>query len=148
MGAVKYVEKDRRGKKKAKIVTYDWLEDSINAGKAIQDISAYNPGKPRDIKAMIAACRKPPKIANSKLVNETGSTVQEAALEIEGSSQVVQVGQQKQTQAEAATSSTVASGRNEKLKAFTLDKTLSSNIAHSSTFKKQPAFHRSTISEK
>lgn len=39
-------------------MTYDWLEDSVDAKKAIQRADNYDPGKPRDINGMVAAWRE------------------------------------------------------------------------------------------
>lgn len=66
-----FIRKDRREKKKAAIVTYDWLEDSLEDNKAIQDVSAYNPGKPRDIPAILAARHKGPKVEKNPRTPKT-----------------------------------------------------------------------------
>lgn len=49
---------NRRIHRKPQIVTYDWLEDSIDAKKPIQRTEKYNPGKPRDVDGMVAAWKE------------------------------------------------------------------------------------------
>lgn len=49
---------ERRIKKKPQIVTYDWLEDSIDAKRPIPDTDKYDPGQPRDIDGMVAAWKE------------------------------------------------------------------------------------------
>lgn len=148
MLSVQYVRKDERENKKAKIVTYDWLEDSIHAGKAIQDVSAYDPGKPRDVNAMVAACSKRSKTAKSKSADELDTQVEEATPEGEEPSTAVKVRQPKQALPEISKSSTLKSGEKEKPKLGAVDHASSGVVAQSITSKKQPVLNNSIISRK
>lgn len=49
---------NRKINKKPQIVTYDWLEDSIDAKKPIQETDKYDPGQPRDVDGMVAAWKE------------------------------------------------------------------------------------------
>lgn len=48
----------RKTNRTIKIVTFDWLEDSIDAGKPIPNTDKYDPGKPRGIDGMVAAWKE------------------------------------------------------------------------------------------
>lgn len=48
-----------------RLVTYDWLEDSLDDNKPMPHFWAYDPSKPRDIEAMLAGRRKASKKANT-----------------------------------------------------------------------------------
>ncbi|KAJ4391451.1 hypothetical protein N0V93_005068 [Gnomoniopsis smithogilvyi] len=130
--AVKYVQKDRRSNKKAKIVTYDWLEDSFAAEKAIQDVSAYHPGKPRDLDAIKVACSKRPKTARCKPADEVFGSDDECPSEALG------IKQQIQTKPKTPMSSTLKLGSKQKMEAAGVEASSSRVAAESSTFKKQP----------
>lgn len=142
MELVKYVQKDRREKKKAKIVTYDWLEDSLDAAKAIQDVSAYHPSKPRDIDAIVALCRKPPKAAKCKPMDES------ALPEQKGRSEALVIRTQDQTRTESSTSSILESGSKVKLAAAAVEKPSSSVVTESTTLKKQVVSHKPSYTPK
>lgn len=49
---------ERRINKRPQIVTYDWLEDSIDAKRPIRGTDKYDPGQPRDIDGMVAAWKE------------------------------------------------------------------------------------------
>lgn len=48
----------RRINKKPQIVTYDWLEDSIDSKKPIQGTEKYDPGQTRDVDGMVTAWKE------------------------------------------------------------------------------------------
>lgn len=63
-----------RSKKTIHIVTYDWLEDSLDDGKAQPHVEAYCPGKERDIDAMNAGRSKPNKRGRNNSVAHSEDT--------------------------------------------------------------------------
>lgn len=141
VGSVKYVRKDRRGKKKAKIVTYDWLEDCLSANKAIQNVSVYDPGKPRNVTSIVAASSKSSKIAKGSSSDDVDSQsipAKKPASNKEGPAQVVEIRQKDQSHPKTPTSSTLEPSSKGKLEAVTMDKSSSSIVTHSSASKQQP----------
>ncbi|KAJ4425060.1 hypothetical protein N0V82_000342 [Gnomoniopsis sp. IMI 355080] len=140
--AVKFVQKDRRGNEKAKIVTYDWLEDSWEAGKAIQDVSVYHPGKPRDTNAIAVACSKRRRVANCRSSDEM------ATPEKEGISKAFEIKQQDQTQPKTSKSSTPKPESKEKPAAAAVGKSLNSVFTQSKISKKVATSHHKKILSK
>lgn len=74
----------RRSHKKPHIVTYDWLEDSIDAGRPIRRTETYHPGEPRDVAGMVAAWKET-KLRVKTRTNGTVKTIRQktAAAEAE-----------------------------------------------------------------
>lgn len=66
---------DRQTQKKVpRLVTYDWLEDSLDDNKPMKHFEAYHPGKPRDVEAMLngRAVRKVLQAPKSKEASSSG----------------------------------------------------------------------------
>lgn len=133
------MEKDRRGKKKAKIVTYDWLEDSFEAERAIQDVDVYHPGKPRDNDAIAKACRKRRKTTKRKSENEL------AAPEKESPTEVVEITQPKGAESKPLVPNLVEPRTKEKPQTIAVGKTSNSVVTKSSISAPQATSHKTIL---
>lgn len=123
-------------------MTYDWLEDSFEAEKAIQNVDVYHPGKPRDPNAIAKACRKRRKTTKRKSENEL------VAPEKEAPSKTVEITQLKQAESKPLVPSFVEPETKEKLKAVSVEKTSNSVFAQSSISTQKTTSHKATLSEK
>lgn len=108
-------------------MTYDWLEDSWDAHKAIQDVSVYHPGKPRDLDAISNACKKHPRTTNHKAANGLNGT------EKEGPTEAVQITQPSQNEFKRLASSVEKSGSKKKQEVAVVGKTSNRVITKSTT---------------
>lgn len=122
-------------------MTYDWLEDSWNARKAIQDVSVYHPGKPRDLDAMVNAC-KCPKTTKRKEESELDASEEEGPIE------AVQITQPSQTESKPLASIFEEPSNKEKQEAAAVGKTWNSVITQSSISMQQATSHNVIFTEK
>lgn len=123
-------------------MTYDWLEDSIEAEKAIQDVEVYHPGKPRDNDAIAKACKKRPKTAKRKVEHKL------VAPEKESTTEVVEIQQPNQTESKPLVPSSVVPRTKEKPEAVAVGKTSNNVVAQSSISTQQVASHKEILSKK